>query len=576
MKTTIFTILLFMTASVMAGPHPGLPGGPSGGAQVQAEILGLDRPERIHDQYIVVMNWGDRVSEQEARQMARSAGGQLLHRYETAIQGFALRAPEQAIRGLLKNPRVAYIEVDQEVSINQNVQSPVTWGLDRVDQRFLPLDNRYYYNFDGTGIDVYILDTGIRPTHVDMQGRVVSAFTAINDGNGTNDCNGHGTHVAGTAGGTTYGVAKNVTLHAVRVLGCNGSGTTAGVIAGIDFVTANHSGPSVANMSLGGGASTAMDNAVNNSVASGVFYAVAAGNSNTVACNSSPARAQLAYTVASSTSSDSRSSFSNFGSCVDIFAPGQGITSAWHTSNTATNTISGTSMAAPHVAGAAALYLHENPSMTPGQVGALLSSNATSGVLSGIGSGSPNLLLYTLTDGGGGDPDPPGFDTVYFEDFNGGSAPGWNKSSASNDLWRLDSSCITAATGSHTIAFNQASTCTYATGGQVTGWARSPTINLSGFTSASLIISHFWEVESFNGEFDIMRIQVSSNNGSSWTTIQQRDARSTNPGSYVLDEFDVSSFISSQFRIRLQFDSVDGVANNFLGWHVDSLEVVAQ
>ena len=573
MKKLCISVLLAIIASASIAQHPVNPGASSPPENRPSQIRGLGHPDRIEDQFIVVMEWENRVSASRAIELARSVGGEVLNHYEHAIQGFALRAPEQAVRGLLKNPNVAYIEVDQTVSINQSVQSPVTWGLDRIDQRELPLDDAYQFNFDGSGVDVYILDTGIRSDHVDMQGRVVPAFTAINDGNGTEDCNGHGTHVAGSAGGSTYGVAKNVTLHAVRVLDCNGSGSLSGVIDGIDFVTANHSGPSVANMSLGGGASTSLDDAVNNSVASGVFYAVAAGNSDTDACTQSPAGAELAYTVGATTSSDSRASFSNFGTCVDIFAPGQDITSAWHTSSTATNTISGTSMASPQVAGAAALYLEENPGFTPSDLADALSANATSGVLSGIGSGSPNLLLFTLTGGGGGD---TGFETVFFEDFDGGDAPGWNKSSQSSDLWRLDNACVTPATGSHTIAFNQSSSCTYDTGSQVTGWARSPRINLDGSTSASLIVSHFWEVESFDGEFDIMRIQISTDDGASWTTVQQRDARDTNPSSYVVDEIDVSSFISSSFRVRFQFDSVDGVANDFLGWHVDSVEVAVQ
>ncbi|MEX2499737.1 MAG: S8 family serine peptidase [Wenzhouxiangellaceae bacterium] len=579
MKRLFLSLVLLSIAMVAVAQNPVNPAGSKAPDKPQ-QIRSLDNPNRVHDEFIVVMDWDEQVSASDVGSMARSVGGEVLHRYEHAIQGFSLRVPEQAVKGLLNNPRVKYIEANQTVSINQSVQSPATWGLDRVDQRQLPLDNTYQFNFDGSGVDVYILDTGIRSDHVDFGGRVVPAFTAINDGNGTNDCNGHGTHVAGTAGGSTYGVAKNVTLHAVRVLDCNGSGSLAGVIDGIDFVTANHSGLSVANMSLGGGASTSLDDAVNNSVASGVFYAVAAGNSSTDACTQSPARAELAYSVGATTSSDARASFSNTGSCVDIFAPGQGITSAWHTSSTATNTISGTSMASPHVAGAAALYLEENPSFTPSDIGGLLSSNATSGVLSGIGSGSPNLLLFTLTDGGGGGGGggggDPVFETVYFEDFDGGDAPGWNKSSAGGDLWRLDNACITAATGSHTIAFNQSSSCTYNTGSQVTGWARSPQINLGGNTSASLIVSHFWEVESFNGAFDIMRIQVSTNDGGSWTTVEERDARDSNPSSYVVDEIDVSSFISTAFRVRFQFDSVDGVANDFLGWHVDSVEVVAQ
>lgn len=362
------------------------------------EIRGLDRPERVYGQYIVVMKPETRLAELDAHQMARSAGGALMHEYKTALVGFSMRGSENAVRGLLNDPRVAWIEADSVVSLNQSVQSPVTWGLDRVDQRKLPLDNRYYYNFDGTGVDAYILDTGIRATHQDLFPRVVPAFTSINDGLGTDDCTGHGTHVAGTVGGTTYGVAKNVTLHAVRVLDCTGFGTISSVIAGVDFVTGDHNGIAVANMSLGGGASSALDTAVNNSVASGVFYAVAAGNDGLDACNTSPARAASAYTAAASDINDVGASFTNTGTCVDIFAPGVGITSASNASDTATATLNGTSMASPHVAGAAALLLDETPSMTPAQVANRLTATATPNVLTGIGAGSPNLLLYTLNE----------------------------------------------------------------------------------------------------------------------------------------------------------------------------------
>ena len=254
----------------------------------------------------------------------------------------------------------------------------------------------------------YIIDTGIRSTHSDFGGRATSGYDAI-DGGSADDCNGHGTHVAGTVGGTTYGVAKGVSLVAVRVLDCGGSGTTSGVIAGVNWVTSNHGAgqPAVANMSLGGGASSALDTAVSNSIADGVTYALAAGNSNANACNSSPARTPNAITVGATTSSDARASFSNYGTCVDIFAPGSSITSAWYTSNTATNTISGTSMASPHVAGAAAVYLEANPSATPAQVASALIAAATTGKVTSPGTGSPNRLLYIAPPGGGGTNPPP-------------------------------------------------------------------------------------------------------------------------------------------------------------------------
>lgn len=568
LKRSTLAIALAMAAGAAFGQSARAPGD---------KLLGLDNPKRVLDQYIVVLDENAMRAPEFIRQVGRSQSLDVEHVYERALNGFSVRMTQAQAQALSRNPNVAYIEADQEVSLVAT-QSPATWGLDRVDQRNLPLNNSYTFNFTGTGGDVYIIDTGIRATHADFGGRVVSAFTAINDGNGTNDCNGHGTHVAGTAGSLTYGVAKNTTLHAVRVLGCTGSGSNSGVIAGVDFVAnqaASSSKTVVANMSLGGGASSALDSAVDNATAAGTIVVVAAGNDNANACNSSPARAATAYTVGSTTSTDARSSFSNFGSCVNIFAPGSSITSTWNTSNTATNTISGTSMASPHVAGAAALLIEEFPALTAQQVASMLTGNATSGVLANVGSGSPNLLLYTLTDQGG--PPPGGGQTVYFDNFDNGTAAGWNKSSSSADLWRLSSDCAPAASGSYKLAFNRATpNCTYSNGARVTGWARSPQINLSGFSTATLKFSSRRQVESFNGEFDIMRVEVSSNDGSSWTTIAQWDARNASTSGYVTETLDVSSFASSQFRVRFFFDSVDGTANSFLGWLVDDVEVIGQ
>ena len=287
------------------------------------------------------------------------------------------------------------MEADSTVSIAAT-QTPATWGIDRTDQRNLPLDDSYTYNATGAGVTAFVIDTGIRNSHVEFGGRAVSGFDAVGDGQGTNDCNGHGTHVSGTVGGSTYGIAKGVTLVAVRVLDCGGSGTISGVIAGVDWVTGAHSGPSVANMSLGGGYSPALNAAVDGSISSGVTYAVAAGNSyGADACGSSPSGVPAAITVASSTRNDTVSDFSNLGPCVDIFGPGSDITSAWPSSDTDTNTISGTSMATPHVTGVAALYLQGNPGAGPGQVSGELSANGTGGVLSGVPGDTANLLLFS-------------------------------------------------------------------------------------------------------------------------------------------------------------------------------------
>jgi subtilisin family serine protease len=275
-------------------------------------------------------------------------------------------------------------------------QSNATWGLDRLDQRARPLSTTYTYESTGAGVTAYIIDTGIRFAHTEFGGRATSGYDAV-DGGAADDCNGHGTHVAGTVGGTTYGVAKAVSLVGVRVLNCAGSGTTSGVIAGINWVTTNHLAgtPAVANMSLGGGASASLDTAVNASIADGVVYGVAAGNETANACNGSPSRVPSAITVGATTSSDARASFSNYGTCVDLFAPGQGITSAWSTSNTATNTISGTSMATPHVVGAAARFLQGSRGSTPQQVRDALVADATANVVTNPGTGSPNRLLYS-------------------------------------------------------------------------------------------------------------------------------------------------------------------------------------
>jgi subtilisin family serine protease len=320
--------------------------------------------------------------------------------YTHALKGFAGDIADAAREGLLRDARVSSVEPDGVMSASIVTQSNATWGIDRVDQHALPVNGTYTYANTGAGVTAYIIDTGIRFDHAEFGGRAVTGFDAVTSGGNAADCNGHGTHVSGTVGGATYGVAKGVTLVAVRVLNCSGSGTTSGVIAGIDWVTGDHTtGPAVANMSLGGGASSALDAAVRRSIADGVTYAIAAGNGNIAgiaqdACKTSPARVTEAITVSATDATDRKASWANYGNCVDWFAPGVGITSSWYTSSTATVTISGTSMATPHTTGVAALYLQSNPLAPPQQVRDALFDNTTKSVVSSSRT-TNNHLLFT-------------------------------------------------------------------------------------------------------------------------------------------------------------------------------------
>ncbi|MWA13732.1 S8 family peptidase [Streptomyces sp. BA2] len=358
------------------------------------EILGAGEPGSISGSYIVTLKGGTEAPSDAGKGLAAKYGAEIRHTYSTALNGYAVRVSSDQAKKLAGDSKVASVVQDSTVSLDHTQKNPPSWGLDRIDQKNLPLDKSYTSpESSGQGVTTYVIDTGIRTSHQDFGGRASSGWDFIDNDATAQDGNGHGTHVSATVAGESHGVAKKANVVGVRVLDDAGSGSTAQVIAGIDWVTKNAKKPAVANLSLGGSANAQLDAAVRNSIASGVTYTVAAGNDGLPAFLFSPARVKEAVTVGATDAKDARASFSNWGSSLDLFAPGVGITSAWNTNDAATDTISGTSMASPHVAGAAALYLADHPSAAPAEVSKALSDRAVPGKVTGAGLGSPNKLL---------------------------------------------------------------------------------------------------------------------------------------------------------------------------------------
>jgi subtilisin family serine protease len=453
-----------------------------GAGQVAPLLAKPAGPSTVPNAYIVVFKDDVASVDGEVEQIGQQLGIQADYRYKYAIKGFAAKMSASAVAALRNDPNVAYIEQDQIAHIVATQANP-TWGLDRIDQRARPLDASYTYNVTGAGVDAYILDTGIRLTHNEFGGRAVTGYDAITAGGTATDGNGHGTHTSGTVGGATYGVAKGVRLIAVRVLDNSGSGSYAQVIAGVDWVTSNHTTtPAVANMSLGGPISTALDDAVRRSIADGVTYCVSAGNGSANASTQSPADVAEAITVGATDINDGWASFSNFGAGVDISGPGVDITSSWYTTNTATNTISGTSMSSPHVAGVAALYLAANPTATPAAVSTALTTNATANVITGIPSGTPNRLVYSLFGAPPPPPPPPAAPTLASpaDAATGVAVPAalsWNASSGATS-YRVQ---VSTSSSFATFAYDQS----------VTGTSTS----VSGLAASTV---YYWRVNATN------------------------------------------------------------------------------
>ncbi|PYQ35658.1 MAG: serine protease [Acidobacteria bacterium] len=532
MKRTLVVLCLLFTIPAFAG-------GPKEPKVIKAK-------KKIAGSWIIVLE--DRAVDVDgtADELTKLHGGQLKHLYKAALKGFAAEMTDQAAERIAADPRVKYVEEDSEVSL-VSTQSGATWGLDRIDQRNLPLDGSYTYNTTASNVHAYIIDTGIKTSHTDFGGRAGVGYDAIGDGQNGQDCNGHGTHVSGTVGGATYGVAKAVTLVAVRVLNCSGSGTNSGVIAGVNWVAQNRIIPAVANMSLGGGASQALDDAVNGAINAGVTFCVAAGNGDQFgnpqdACTTSPARVPAAITVSATDSTDTKASWANIGTCVDIFGPGVSITSDWYSSNTATNTISGTSMATPHTTGVAALYLATNTGASPATVASAIINNATTGIVKSPGSGSPNRLLYSIFGAPPPPPPPPPPSGQLFKN------PGFESGNDGN--WTTTAGVIDNSTGrpprsgswkawldgygtTHTdYAWQQVSIPSTVTSATLTFWVRIDTTE----TTSSIA-------------YDKLSVQILNSSGGLLQTLATYSNLNAN-NTYVQKSFDLTNYKGQTIRVR--------------------------
>jgi subtilisin family serine protease len=537
-------------------------------AAAEGDILGADRPNRIAGSYLVVLKdtatLRSRGVPDVARELAARHGGKVSTLYKWALRGFAVKMAEPAARRLAADPAVRWVETDGKVSITDTQSPTPSWGLDRIDQRDLPLNNSYTYPTTASTVTSYIIDTGVRITHTDFGGRASWGTNTTGDANDT-DCNGHGTHVAGTTGGGSYGVAKGVRLVAVKVLGCSGSGTFEGVAAGVDWVTGNHTtGLATANMSLGGSGSNAtVETAVANSIADGVTYALAAGNSNSDACNFTPARVPQAITLGASDSADVRASFSNWGTCLDLFAPGVSITSAYNTSDTATSVLSGTSMASPHAAGAASLILALNPTFTPQLVRDSMVTNGTPNKIASPGTGSPNVLLFV---GGGSPPPPP--TVVWADDFEANL--GWIRNpngtdTATTGFWSRGTPQATSWNG----VVTQRGDTTSGVNGLFTDPAagtgpgdfdvdsgvtsiQSPAIALPSGVTLTLSFNQYLAHLNNSGSDDFLRVYVVNSAGTSTLVFQKLGAAVDVGAAWAGASANISGFGGQTVRLRIE------------------------